>query len=131
MKRELIEIGSTIRVENGPARKTAVATKELLDDKVTAHHYQEGQFDALGKRIKLGEAMTYLDYFGELAWYIYKLGEVGINAQGEVLFPDSPFILKANEPEDQVAVRTEQRWLPVGIETTKERALTAAHLLED
>jgi hypothetical protein len=131
MKRELIEIGSTIRVENGPARKTAVATKELLDDKVTAGHYREGAFDALGKRIKLGQPMTYLDYRGEWVWYIYQLGEVGVNAKGEILLPDSPHIIKNYEPEDKVPVRTEERWLPVGIETTKERALTAAHLLED
>ena len=131
MKREMIEIGSTIRVENGPARKVAVATAELMDDKVTASHYQVGAFDAMGKRIVLGESMTYLDYRGELVWYIYQLSDVGINERGEVLFPDSPFILKNFEPEDKVAVRTEERWLPVGIETTKERALTAAHLLED
>jgi len=131
MKREMIEIGSAIRVENGPARKVAVATAELMDDKVTASHYQVGAFDAMGKRIVLGESMTYLDYRGELVWYIYQLSDVGINERGEVLFPDSPFILKNFEPEDKVAVRTEERWLPVGIETTKERALTAAHLLED
>jgi hypothetical protein len=131
MKRELIEIGSTIRVENGPARKTAVATKELLDDKMTASHYQVGAFDAMGKRIVLGERMTYLDYRGELVWYIYQEGEVGINAKGEVLFPDSPLILKNYEPEGKVAVRTEQRWLPAGIETTQERALAAARLLEE
>jgi len=130
MKREMIEIGTTIRVENGPARKTAVATKELLDDAVTASHYKVGERDALGKVIVLGELMTYLDYLGDLVWYIYKIGEVGINAEGRVIFPDSPFIVVAN-PEDTVAVKTEERWLPAGIETTKERALTAAHLLED
>jgi hypothetical protein len=101
MKREMIEIGTTIRVENGPARKTAVVTEELLDDAVTARHYKMGEQDALGKKIVLGESMTYLDYFGEWVWYIYRLDE------------------------------NEGRWLPAGVETTKERALKAAHLLED
>jgi hypothetical protein len=152
MKRELIEIGSTIRVENGPARKVAVATEEmepdrddegradpnaqskhavLPDGKKLAVHYKLSLKDAFGKKIVAGQEFTYLDYFGELVWYIYQLGEVGVNEKGEILFPDSPYILKNFEPEDRVAVRTEERWLPVGIETTRERALTAAHLLED
>ena len=46
MEHELIVIGKTIRVESGPARKTAIATKELLDDKVTAEHYKVGALDA-------------------------------------------------------------------------------------
>ncbi|MBE3088019.1 MAG: hypothetical protein IMZ71_02735 [Chloroflexi bacterium] len=132
MKREMIEIGTTIRVENGPARKTAIATEELLDNKVIASHYQAGLKDALGKVIILGEPMTYLDYRGELVWYIYQLQEVGVNAEGEVLLPDSKHILKTGrEPEDRKAVKTVEKWLPVAVETTKELALTAAHLLED
>ena len=50
-KRELIQVGRTVRVENGPARKTAVATKKLLSDAITAPHYQEGAPDAMGKKI--------------------------------------------------------------------------------
>lgn len=42
MKREMIEVGAMIRVENGPARKTSIATEELLDNSVTASHYQVG-----------------------------------------------------------------------------------------
>lgn len=133
MKRELIEIGTTVRVENGPARKTAVATAELLDDAVTASHYfarqvrparyeidEEGNpgalispaetipggKDAMGKEIILGEPMTYLDYRGEWVWYVYQLKPDKTHIDGE-------------------------RWLPAGVETTKERALTAAKLLED
>ncbi|MBE3063853.1 MAG: hypothetical protein IMZ69_02400 [Spirochaetes bacterium] len=132
MKREMIEIGTTIRVENGPARKTAIATEELLDDAVTVSHYHIGLKDALGKVIVLGEPMTYLDYRGEDVWYVYQLQEVGVNAAGEVLLPDSKHILKTGrEPEDREAVRTVEKWIPVAVETTKERALTAAHLLED
>ena len=106
MKREMIEIGTTIRVENGPARKTAIATKELLDDAVTARHYQVGEHDAMGKTIALGEPMTYLDYKGEWVWYIYQLRD-------DETAPDG------------------KRWILAAIETTKESALEAAHLLED
>jgi hypothetical protein len=106
MKRELIEIGTTIRVENGPARKTGIATAELLDDAVTKSHYAVGLKDAMGKVIALGEPMTYLDYFGEWVWYIYQLRPDDTHADGE-------------------------RWLPAGVETTKELALKAAELLED
>jgi hypothetical protein len=106
MKRELIEIGSTIRVENGPARKTAVATPELLDDKMTASHYQVGAFDAMGKRIVLGESMTYLDYRGKWVWYIYQLKDDETAPEGK-------------------------RWMPAGVEETQEAALAFAHGLED
>lgn len=46
MKRELVQVGPTTRVENGPARKTEVATEELLSDLRTAHHYYAGWLDA-------------------------------------------------------------------------------------
>lgn len=99
-RREMHEIGTTIRVEDGPARRTAVATKELLDDAVTANHYQVGEKDAMGKVIALGEPMTYLDYRGEWVWYIYKFDEA------------------------------EGKWLLVSIKTKKDEALIAAHIME-
>lgn len=102
----IIEISPMIRVERGPARKTAMATEALLDDAVTASHYHVGTRDAMGKEIVLGEPMTYLDYLGEWVWYIYQLKD-------DETAPDG------------------KRWMPAGVETTKERALTAAHLLED
>jgi hypothetical protein len=105
-KREFIEIGETVRVENGPARKTAVATEELLDDAVTASHYAVGEWDAMGKPIVLGEPMTYLDYRGEWVWYVYQLRPDETHIDGE-------------------------RWLPAGIETTKEAALAVAEGLKE
>jgi hypothetical protein len=97
----MIEIGEAIRVENGPARRTAVATKALLDDAKTARHYRVGEKDAMGKVIVLDAPMTYLDYKGAWVWYVYKFDA------------------------------DEGRWLPVAVEATKDLALTAAHLLED
>ncbi|MBW2647701.1 MAG: hypothetical protein JRE23_16300 [Deltaproteobacteria bacterium] len=69
---KIIEIGDTIRIEDGPPRKKATATAEILDDKVTAKHYQKGRFDAMGKTIVLGEEMTFLDYYGKHVFYVYK-----------------------------------------------------------
>jgi hypothetical protein len=130
MKREMIEIGSTIRVENGPAQKVAVATKELLDNAVTASHYQVGAFDSMGKRIVLGESMTYLDYLAEDVWYIYQLGQMGIDEDGRPLKPEksedqcSKVAWKAKAAE---GVRMEERWIPVGVEVSKASALAIAN----
>lgn len=106
MQRELIEIGSTIRVENGPVRRTAEATEELLDNTRTATHYQVEEKDALGKSIVLGEDMTYLDYKGEWVWYVYHL-------------------------EDDETAPDGKRWMTVSVEDTKEDAMAAAEALEE
>lgn len=70
---ESIQFSETVRIERGPARKQAIATPELLSDDVTARHYQEGAKDALGKPIKIGDRMDYLDWKGAYVWYVYKL----------------------------------------------------------
>lgn len=59
-------------IEYGPVYKTAVATEELLANDVTASHYCVGSPDSLGKAIVLGEPMTYIDWLGEHAWFIFK-----------------------------------------------------------
>jgi hypothetical protein len=101
MKREMLEFGTTVRVENGPARKHAIATRDLLDNAVTASHYFEGSRDAMGKIIQLGQQMTYLDYKGTWVWYVYQY-DAG-----------------------------EEKWLPVTIESTREAAITAAEALQE
>jgi hypothetical protein len=82
-KENMIVLGDDqIRIEAGPVRKTAVATEELLHDDQTAPHYYAGTrprtfntpkgpitidapgIDSLGKEIKIGEPMTYLDHGG-------------------------------------------------------------------
>lgn len=70
----IVQLSDKYRAESGPVRKEAVATTELLSNEVTAEHYQEGKFDAMGKTIKLGEKMTYLDYRNARCWYLYELG---------------------------------------------------------
>lgn len=93
----LIEISDTIRIEDAPPRKQAVATKELLDNAVTAKHYQgprkatkeeiddpnvmtkgtERFFpDSFGKPIELGKPMDYIDWKcapEARVWNVYQL----------------------------------------------------------
>lgn len=71
----LIQVSDTVRVESGPRRKKAKATEALLRDDVTAPHYQVDKKDALGKPIKIGEDMNYLDWLGTPVWYVYELKE--------------------------------------------------------
>lgn len=69
----------SIRIEAGPARKRAVATKELLDDAVTATHYKVGLPDAMGKPIVLGEEFDYVDWRADaLAWNVYVKDKNGV-----------------------------------------------------
>jgi hypothetical protein len=69
----LTEIDGAVRVESGPVRKHAIATTDLLSDAVTAAHYKVGGRDALGKPIKIGEPMDYIDWLSsDRAWYVYQ-----------------------------------------------------------
>ncbi len=115
---KIIEIGDTIRIEDGPPRKKTIATAEVLDDKITAKHYQKGRSDAMGKPIVIGEEMTYLDYYGNHVFYIYVLGKVGIDVNGVVILP--------GDKSGRKAVRTEERWLPAGVEETEKTARAIA-----
>jgi len=83
---DLIEISDTVRIERGHVRKQAVATKELLDSKVTAAHYHVGGRDAAGKKIQLGEPMDYIDWLKtDRVWYVYKLIVVEEEVDGKLL----------------------------------------------
>ncbi len=101
MKTELIEIGSTVRVESGPARLTATATAEMEPDRDAdgrplvpnnqtrrvvleagaklAAHYKLELIDAMGKRIVDGQQFTYLGYFDDTVWYTYQLKDVDLD----------------------------------------------------
>lgn len=126
------QIGDKIRIESGPARLTALATPELLDDAVTAAHYQlpraaspeeiadptlptpDGKvraLDALGVPIEEGREMTYLDWKGH-----------AVGASGSTVF-----YVYAFEPmtEDEIAergLRDRPDWADLGDEG--QRALT-------
>ena len=104
---KIINISDTVRVEAGPARCRAVATPELLDDKVTATHYKVGAADALGKPIVANQEMDYLDWKGAPVWHIYQIAtEVEIDSDGKKV--------------------SRTRWRPRGCHTSRDAALVAA-----
>ncbi len=76
---DVIDIDGKFRIEKGPLRKKAIATKELLDDEVTAAHYKVGAPDSLGKPIVLGQEMNYIDWKNrrtEFTFTVYQLKDV-------------------------------------------------------
>lgn len=83
--------GKTVRVEPGPALKTAKATAELLSDEVTAAHYAVGARDAKGEVIELGQPMAYLDWKGERVFYLYQLRDDDSAAEGQRWFEVDTF----------------------------------------
>lgn len=110
MNPDLIEIDGKVRIERGPARKTAVATEELLSDTVTHPGYHAGGFDAGGNVIVLGEPMVYIDFLGERGWYVYKL----------LPAPDADDIVIEHWPD--VIDGVPHRWMPQGYFVTVEEA---------
>lgn len=71
-KNGVTQVSATVRIEPGPRRLKAIATKALLDDKVTHPGYREGGRDAAGKTIVLGQEMVYLDIYSAPGYYVYK-----------------------------------------------------------
>ena len=114
MTRELIQVTPTVRVECGPVRRATIATAEVLDDRVTARHYQVGRRDALGKIIVLGEPMTYLDYRGPWGWHVYQVQPVMLDAEGRIT--DDP----------ARGVTPDERYVEVGLEMDRADALELA-----
>jgi hypothetical protein len=108
----ITEIDGKVRIEVGHVRRRDVATKELLDDKVTAAHYQVGAPDAVGKAIKLGEPMDYIDWRSEeRVYYVYR--------REMVVEP-----LKLDEPDGPA--HEVERWVRKGDAPDYEQALTLA-----
>lgn len=118
MKRELIQVTPTVRVECGPVRRATIATEEVLDDRMTARHYQEARPDAMGKPIEIGEPMTYLDYRGPWGWHVYQVQPVMLDAAGRLT--DDP----------SKGVTPDERYVEVGLEMDRQAALDFAGGLE-
>lgn len=118
MKRELIQVSPLVRVECGPVRRATVATEEVLDDRMTARHYQVGKRDALGKPIAIGEPMTYLDYRGPWGWHVYQVQPVMLDAEGRLT--DDP----------SRGVTPDERYVEVGLYTDRQQAIDFAGGLE-
>ena len=66
----LEQISENVRIEDGFARKNEVATEDLL--KAIHPSYAASGKDAAGRPIRLGEEMTYLDFYGPRVWYVYE-----------------------------------------------------------
>lgn len=108
-----------------PTKQTRHA--KLPDGTVLARHYKLGFADALGFEIEAGKEFTYLDWMGGWGWYVYQLQDVGVTAKGEIIMPDSPHILKGRyDTADRKAVKTQPRWITVGIFAGRDEALIAA-----
>lgn len=87
----ITSVGDNVRIETGPVRKRAVATKELLGD-ATASHYHlpiteevDGKkevkvaIDALGKPIEEGKEFDYIDWRNDArAYYVYQKDANGV-----------------------------------------------------
>jgi hypothetical protein len=103
----ITEFDGKARIEIGPLRKQAVASKELLSDEVTAAHYKVGGRDALGKPIELGKPMDYIDWKSqERAYTVYELAPVTTTVDGKD--------------------KTVTRWLPRGSYPTEAEAMSQA-----
>lgn len=104
----LIEISDTVRVEDAPPRKRAIATEKLLSDTVTAKHYQVGAPDALGNEIALGKKMDYIDWRcseEERVWNVYQLQLVKDPATEEEVERFVPVSSHPNQEEAEIAAK--------------------------
>ena len=72
----VIQVSEFIRVEPRKPRRTAVASKELLADSVTAPRYRLGGPDGKGAVIKIGKEMTFLDDYAQDVWCVYREEDV-------------------------------------------------------
>lgn len=83
-------------VELGPQIVRKKMTVEVLDNDVTAMHYQPGLRDAVGNVIKVGEVSTIVDWkqkFSKRHWKIYSIGD-RVNQDGTVT-PDVMLLIDA------------------------------------
>jgi len=101
----IVEISKTVRIEDHPPRKRAKATEELLDNRVTAKHYQVGAPDSMGMKIELGKQMDYIDWRCDPEDHDFSVYQLGKDAEGF------------------------ERWLNKGTHPTLDKAKAAANKL--
>lgn len=106
-----IAVTERICIEEAPRRRRAVATRTLLDDKVTARHYQAGQRDRLGKVIAEGEPMDFFDHRSR--------------ARVHVVYLEETFVEKDKDGNDVVV----KRLMPKSEHETQAEAVRAAAAL--
>jgi hypothetical protein len=118
----MITLDGKVRVEPGPVLKKASVTDELLDNTVTADHYQIGKLDAKGDPIEPGGEMHYLDWVGHgqgaegsTCFYVYRLEDLTAAELKERGIDKSQAA-----PEDQVI------WREKGAAASEDEALGLA-----
>lgn len=123
----IINVGSNYRIEKGPALVSEIASAELLSNDRTADHYIEGQRDATGKVIKIGEPITFLEWGGKSApkkdvYYIFERQEVDASDE------NSPHFVPEHIRNSQSENRTHYTyiWREVATRATEEAALDYA-----
>lgn len=129
----MIQLSATVRVEDGPVRKRATATKELLDDTVTAKHYRVGSKDSLGKIIKLGQDMDYIDWKSrERVWNVYQETEleeaISPKLEGDLLEKARSKAPMTDEEKQilETGIIRVRRYLHKGVYSSQEQALQEA-----
>lgn len=68
-----LQLTRDIRLDRGPRTLWAVATEDLLTSGKLAAHYRVGGMDAFGKKIRLGESFSYVDWNAPLDQHVYTL----------------------------------------------------------
>lgn len=83
IRNDLFELDGK-RIERGPRLMKATATKALLENSVTADHYQVGLRDAMGTPIALGEQMNYFDWKNpdNFTWHTYRWSAIDDHPEG-------------------------------------------------
>ena len=101
----ITEIDKCIRVEPGPMRKKGLATDKLLDNDVTASHYQVGNFDSMGQVIEHGKEMEYIDWKSdERVFNVYELTEeTHVDKDGEEVIVER-FAKDSDYPDYEAAL---------------------------
>lgn len=100
------QISPDVRVEQGPARREAIATEDVFKRPGIQGKYRLNGPDAMGKRIVAGKPFIYLDRAGPWVWYVYRLEQV----------------------QDRDA-RVTERYVPKSVHEDREAAFTEARRL--
>jgi hypothetical protein len=89
---------------------------------VTGYQITHAGRDALGKLIRIGEPMDYLDWRGEWGWYIYRLQPTMLDVR-----TGRPTTIKRHAQRDEDGkIVLEDRFIVQGCERDREHALARA-----
>lgn len=96
-------------VELGPMLVKKKMTTEVLDNNVTASHYQQGKPDALGVPINVDQVSTIVDWkqkFSKKQWKYYVIGD-RVNEDGSIT--ENVMILHGSEDSKKKAITAAEK----------------------